>query len=455
MSSPKEKIFGKTELDRKPPQAIEAESAVLGAVLMAGDAGIAIEILEPESFYKPGHRQIFRAMRRLFEKNEAIDIITVADELQRMGKLEVVGGTSYLSYLVDTIATSANLEYHARIVLEKYVLRRIIQIGESLAAMGHQANAEASALLERAEQEIFRLGESRVHTGFIKLRQILKSTFEDIQEMLDKKEHATGVASGFADLDSITAGLQRSDLIIVAGRPSMGKTSLALSMAHNIAVESKIPVGIFSLEMSKEQLVQRLLCAEARVDIQRLRKGYLKSSEWPKLTTAAGLLNEAPVFIDDTPALNVLEMRSKARRLKAEEDIGLLVVDYLQLVVAAERAENRQQEISSISRALKSLAKELDIPVLALSQLSRAVETRGGDKRPQLSDLRESGALEQDADVVLFVYRPELYFQEQEDQRGMAEIIVGKQRNGPLGTVKLAFIKDYARFESFAAVEGA
>lgn len=436
---------------RVPPQATEAEAAVLGAILFAGEAGRAVELLQPGDFYRPVHREVFSAMLRLFQKGEAIDVITLSDELKAMGKLEEVGGPMGLTGLLEAVATSANLEYHAKIVLEKSILRKLIQTSAEIAGRGYESGVEADQLLDEAEQLIFKISETRVRTGFVHVKEILKDSFEQIQKLQENKEHGTGLKSGFPDLDSKTAGFQRSDLIIVAGRPSMGKTSFALSVMQNVATESNLPVGIFSLEMSKEQLVQRLLCSLARVDAHRLRTGYLRDTEWPQLTTAAGFLNEAPIYIDDTPSMNVLEMRAKARRLKAEANVGLIVVDYLQLMVASQRTENRQQEISSISRSLKALAKELDLPVLALSQLSRAVESRGGDHRPLLSDLRESGALEQDADVVLFVYRPEFYFPENEEHEGIAEIIIGKQRNGPLGTVKLAFIKNYTRFENLAA----
>jgi replicative DNA helicase len=436
--------------DRVPPQAHEAEVAVLGAMMLDQEAiGAGAELLSPESFYTTGHRKIFRAIMDLFSKSEAVDLVTLTQELKRKKELDDVGGAAYLSTILGSVPTAANVRYHAKIVLEKAVLRRLINVATEVVQEAYDAGGDAAEILDRAENMIFDIAQSRVRRDFMPMREILKHSFEVIQELYDKKEHVTGVGSGFDDLDKLTSGFQRSDLVIIAGRPSMGKTAFALNITANAAIKHDTPVAIFSLEMGKEQLVQRMLCSEARVDAHKLRTGYLADRHWSSLTTAAGQLSEAAIYIDDTPAMTVLEMRSKARRLKAEVDVGLLIVDYMQLMRGTGRVENRQQEISEISRSLKALAKELNVPVLALSQLSRAVEQRGGDRRPILSDLRESGAIEQDADVVMFVYRGEQYERTPENQ-GLAEIIIGKQRNGPTGTVKLAFRSECTRFESLA-----
>jgi len=436
--------------DRVPPQAHEAEIAVLGAMMLDMEAiGAGAELLTAESFYSAGHRKIFQAIMDLFQKSEAVDLVTLTQELKRRKQLDDVGGAAYLSTILGSVPTAANVRYHAKIVLEKAVLRRLINVATEVVQEAYDAGGDAAEILDRAENMIFDIAQARVRRDFMPMREILKHSFEVIQELYDKKEHVTGIGSGFDDLDKMTSGFQPSDLVIIAGRPSMGKTAFALNITANAAVKHDTPVAIFSLEMGKEQLVQRMLCSEARVDAHKLRTGYLADRHWSSLTTAAGQLSEAAIYIDDTPAMTVLEMRSKARRLKAEVDVGLLIVDYMQLMRGTGRVENRQQEISEISRSLKALAKELGVPVLALSQLSRAVEQRGGDRRPILSDLRESGAIEQDADVVMFVYRGEQYERTPENQ-GLAEIIVGKQRNGPTGTVKLAFRSECTRFESLA-----
>ncbi len=434
--------------DRIPPQAHEAEVAVLGAMMLDDEAiGAGAELLTSDSFYTDAHRKIFAAVMDLFSKSEAVDLVTLTQELKRRKQLDHIGGAAYLSMLLGSVATAANVRYHAKIVLEKAVLRRLISVSTEVVQEAYDAGGDAAEILDRAENMIFDIAQSRVRRGFMPMREILKHSFEVIQELYDKKQHVTGVASGFDDLDKLTSGFQTSDLIVIAGRPSMGKTALALNITANAAIVHKIPVALFSLEMAKEQLVQRMLCSEAHVDAHKLRTGYLADRHWSSLTTAAGLLSEAEIYIDDTPAMTVLEMRSKARRLKAESDVGLVIIDYMQLMRGTGRVENRQQEISEISRSLKALAKELGVPVVALSQLSRAVEQRGGDRRPILSDLRESGAIEQDADVVMFVYRGEQYERTPENQ-GIAEIIIGKQRNGPTGTVKLAFISECTRFEN-------
>jgi replicative DNA helicase len=435
---------------RVPPQAVEAEVAVLGAMLLDSAAiGVAAELLDESSFYRGAHRKIFRAIMDLFARDEAVDLVTLTQELKRTKDLDDVGGAAYLSTVIGSVATTANVRYHAKIVLEKALLRRLINVATEVAQEAYDSGGEAGDILDRAEHMIFEIAQAKVRRDFVPMREILKHSFEVIQELYDKKEHITGVPTGFDDLDALTSGFQRSDLVVIAGRPSMGKTAFALNVAAHAAIEKRVPVAIFSLEMGKEQLVQRMLCSEARVDAHKLRTGYLADRHWSSLTTAAGLLSESLIYIDDTPAMTVLEMRSKARRLKAESDVGIVIVDYLQLMRGLGRQENRQQEISEISRSLKALAKELEVPVLALSQLSRAVETRGGDKRPILSDLRESGAIEQDADVVAFIYRAEQYERTPENV-GVAEIIVGKQRNGPTGTVRLQFSSECTRFDNLS-----
>jgi len=434
--------------DRIPPQALDAEVAVVGAMLLDTSAvGAVSEVLDESAFYKGAHRKIFRAVVDLFGKDEAVDLVTVTQELKRRKELDDVGGAAYLSQVLGSVATTANVRHHAKIVLEKAILRRLISVATEVVQEAYDVSGDASEILDRAEHSIFEIAQARVHRDFVPMREILKHSFEVIQELYDKKQHVTGVASGFDDLDNMTSGFQKSDLVIIAGRPSMGKTAFALNIASHCAIDHTTPVAIFSLEMGKEQLVQRMLCCEARVDAHKLRTGYLADKHWSSLTTAAGMLSEAAIYIDDTPSMNVLEMRSKARRLKAESDVGLVIVDYLQLMHGLGRQENRQQEISEISRSLKALAKELEVPVLALSQLSRAVESRGGDRRPILSDLRESGAIEQDADVVMFIYRAEQYERTPENI-GRAEVIIGKQRNGPTGTVNLAFQSECTRFDN-------
>jgi replicative DNA helicase len=435
-----------------PPHSLEAEDAVLGAVLLEPNAlPRALEMLTPDCFYKTANHIIFQAAVRLFEKGQPVDLVTVTDELRRMDRLQAVGGTTTLSNLLDSVATAANIEYHARIVYDKYLARRLISTAKDVIDLGYAENVPTDELLDQAQSNIFAISEGRVRDGFTHIKDVVRKSFVDIENLHHNPDAISGIRSGFDDLDSMLAGLHNGDLVILAARPSMGKTSLALSLVQNVAIDHKNPVAVFSLEMSKEQLVLRMLCSEARVDNHLLRRGIIKKHEWPNLTKAASLLTSAPIFIDDTPGMNVLEMRAKARRLKMESGLRLIVVDYLQLMTAASRVENRQQEISTISRSLKGLAKELDVPVLALSQLSRAVESRAGSKRPMLSDLRESGAIEQDADVVLFLYREEVYDREcPEDLKGVAEVIIGKQRNGPIGDVKLKFFSEYTRFENLA-----
>lgn len=435
---------------RTPPHSQEAEEAVLGALLLdRGAIHRAMELLEPKQFYYPRNGEVFAAMVELYRRSEAVDIITLTEELKKAGKLEMAGGSSYLGSLQASVATGAHVEHYARIVMEKATLRSLITAASEITKACFEAREDAVDLLDTVESQILSISQGRLKQGFEPVKEILRDSFEEIQRLYDNKSHLTGVPSGYAELDKMTGGLQRGDLVIVAGRPSMGKTAFCLNVAQNAAIEQGTPVAVFSLEMNKEQLVQRLLCAEARVDAHKLRTGHLKDEDWPLLTDAAGHLAKAPLFIDDSAAMTVLEMRAKARRLQAEHGLGMVIVDYLQLARGSSRADNRQQEVSEISRSLKAMAKELRVPVMALSQLSRALIQRGGDHRPMLSDLRESGSLEQDADVVMFIHRPEV-FSDEEELEGLAEIILGKQRNGPIGTVQLAFVKQYTRFENLA-----
>jgi replicative DNA helicase len=437
---------------RVPPQAVDIEMAVLGAMLLEKEAiAKALEVLDETAFYKPAHISIFKAMIGLFERSEPVDLITLSEELRRRGELEKIGGEYYLTELTTKVTSAANVEYHAHIVLEKALMRQLIATSSEAINRAYSDTEDALDLLDQAEQRIFDISEQRMKKTFISMNTAVHSTMELLQGIHGKHNGVTGVPSGFSDLDNLTGGFQKSDLIIVAGRPSQGKTALVLSIARNAAVLHDKSVGFFSLEMSSQQLVMRLICAEARVDAHKVRTGRLPEDEWRKLSTSVGRLYKAKIFIDDTPALGILELRAKARRLKAEHNIDFIVVDYLQLMQGPKAAQSREQEISAISRSLKALAKEINVPVLALSQLNRAVENRS-DKRPALADLRESGAIEQDADVVMFVHRPEMYgIQEEggEPTEGLAQIIVGKQRNGPTDTVKLSFIKQYARFENY------
>jgi len=427
--------------------------AVLGAVLLDNNAfSIATESLNHEAFYKKSHKDIFAAMEGLSARGEAIDVVTLSEELKQRGTFQSSGSATYLTQIMDSVHTAANVEYYANIVLEKFVMRRLITISNDIATQCYAGDRDAAELLDEAEKHIFEISQQGMFKGFESIGKILRDHFKNIEALYQSGSHISGMPSPVEELDSLTSGFQKSDLIIVAGRPGMGKTSFALNLCQHLAIKEKTPVGIFSLEMSAEQLVTRLLCAEARVDSNRLRRGYLKSNEYAELAIVAGYLAEAPIYIDDSAGLSTLELRAKARRLKAEANIGMLMVDYLQLVSVRERVENRQQQISLISRSLKALAKELNIPVVALSQLSRAVESRGGDKRPMLSDLRESGSIEQDSDLVLFLYRPEVY-DNNDENRGKAELIIGKQRNGPTGTVNLTFIDSCTRFEPAAFAE--
>jgi len=406
----------------------------------------AAEILTRNDFYREPHRRIFEAMAALAERSQPIDLVTLKDELIKASALEGVGGAAYLASLLDGVPRITNVEHWSRIIKEKAVLRNMIHAGNRIVQEAYEAEEEPAILLDRAEKLIFDIAEHRIRQGFVGIREIVKESFRTIDQLSQSKELVTGLPTGFVDLDEKTSGLQKGDLIIVAARPAMGKTSFCLNVAQYASLKTGETVGIFSLEMAKEQLVLRMLCADARVDSHRLRTGNLQEKDWARLAKAYADLSAARIFIDDSATLTPLEMRAKCRRLKAEHGLGLVVVDYLQLVSGAGRVENRQQEISSISRSMKGLAKELSCPVIALSQLSRAPETRT-DKKPQLSDLRESGAIEQDADIVMFIFREDEY-KPTDENRGIAEIIIGKQRNGPTGTVRLAFIKEFTRFEN-------
>jgi replicative DNA helicase len=445
---------------RQAPWSNEAEQAVLGAMLLDQDAALkAAEFLDDTMFYREGHRLLFRAMIALTERGDVIDPVTLRDELARRGDLDRAGGIEYVSTLIDVVPTAANVEYHARIVRDKAVLRRLVEAATGIIQDVYEGHTAAGEVLDNAEHRVFQVAQFRRAEEFTRIKELIWPTMERIEQLQAGAGSVTGVPSGFTDLDRLTAGFQRADLVILAGRPSMGKTAFALNVVQHAAIEHNVKVAIFSLEMSKDALVQRLLCSEGLVDAQRLRRGQLRDDDYPRLARAAGLLGQAPIWIDDSASLTPLAMRSKARRLKAEHDIGLVIVDYLQLMQGPSDSENRQQEISYISRSLKALAKELDIPVVALSQLSRAPEQRGGEhRRPQLSDLRESGAIEQDADVVCFIYRQEFYDgpvdpKSNESIEGVAEVIVGKQRNGPTGTVKLYFKKEFTRFDNFSPRE--
>lgn len=454
----------RTSTERVPPQAVEAEMAILGAMMLDRDAiARALEMIDDTCFYMSQNARIFSCMVSIYDRNEAVDLITLTEELRKRGDLDALGGVVYLENLLSSVATSANIEHHAKIVLEKSTLRKLIDASTRIISDAYNGQADVGDLMDRAERRIFSISDSKLRQGFIAMEDIVKDSFELVEQLYQQKRYVTGLESGFKDLDTMTAGFHPGEFVVIAGRPSMGKTSFALNMASHVALKHKVPVAVFSLEMTKEQLMLRMLCSEARVKAHSVRTGYVGKQEWGKLTTAAGILHDAPIYIDDSAELNVLEMRAKARRLKSEVDLGLVIVDYLQLVRGHGRAENRQQEISHISRSLKALAKELNIPVIALSQLSRAVEQRERkEKRPILSDLRESGAIEQDADVVLFIYRPSVYRHsgeveivdhEQLEERRRAEIIIGKQRNGPTGRVDLVFFDEYTRFEDRSRIE--
>jgi replicative DNA helicase len=439
------------ELRRIPPQQIEAEQSLLGGIMEdSSSLPAALEVLKGDEFYKDSHRIIFAAIQDLFEQNEPVDILTVTNLLSERKQLESVGGASYIAALTDAMPPASNVGAYAKIISEKAILRRLIQSANEITSFAYGGGRSAEEILDCAEASIFRIAERRIRNTYFPLKEVIKKNIETIEHFQEYRDDVTGVPSGYQDLDKLTAGFQKSDLIIIAARPSMGKTALGLCIARNAAKDHGIPVGFFSLEMSKEQLAMRLLCAEARVDSHKIRSGFLSRQECGKLLQAAGLFMDVPIYIDDTPAISPLELRAKARRMMADQGLGLVVVDYLQLMRGRESVERREQEISEISRSLKAMAKELDIPVIAIAQLNRKVEERN-DKKPLLSDLRESGAIEQDADVILFIYRDEVYTKQACKEPGVAEIHIGKQRNGPAGeTVKMAYISSYTRFENLA-----
>ncbi len=434
-------------LEKNLPNNLEAERSILGAILLDDKAIFTVlETLKSQDFYLEGHRRIFEKMSLLTTRSRPIDLVTLKDELQRSDELESAGGAAYLASLTDGLPRAINIEHYAQIVREKATLRRLIQISNEIMTRSYQSEEPATEILEQIERAIFELAGQQFRTGFSPIDPLVSAVYKQIEEVSNRKTLVTGVETGFAELDKMTAGLHPADLIIIAARPGLGKTSLALNISQHVAIKKRQVVGIFSLEMSKEQLVKRLLCAEAEIDAHKVNTGFLNKEDWGRLGRAAGALSQTRIFIDDSANISVTEMRSKARRLRQEHGLDLLIVDYLQLMSGSERRyENRTQEISQISRGLKAIAKELSVPVLAISQLSRAVESRRGDHRPQLSDLRESGSIEQDADIVLFIYREEMH-NPTEENSGVAELIIGKQRNGPTGTMQLAFVKQFTKF---------
>ncbi len=451
-TAPARNVFDVTA-ERMPPQNMEAELAVLGSMLIDEQAVFrAFEFIGEDSFYSENHRVIFSAIKDLVTNNKAVDIVTLTEELKKGDRLDKVGGQAYITELTSIVPTAANITHYAKIVKEKSILRALIANSTEIIHESYSSQSDVDKLLDKAERLIFEIASKKVEGKSIALKDIVKNTIETIDNLYQRKAHVTGISTSFNEFDIMTAGLQPSDLIIVAGRPSMGKSAFATCIVEHAGIIEKKPVAFFSLEMSKEQLVQRMLCSHARVNAHKVRTGFLSQSDWPRLVNAAGKLSEAPIFIDHTPGITALELRAKARRLKAQHDIQLIVVDYLQLMQGPGRSENRQQEISEISRSIKALARELNVPIIAVSQLSRAVEQRS-DHRPMLSDLRESGAIEQDADVVILLLREEYYTPDVEELKGVAEVIIAKQRNGPVGTIKLAFIGEYTRFESMSRRE--
>lgn len=442
---------GIERLDRVPPQNLEAEQSVLGAILIENHAlNRSIEVIREGDFYRESHRRIYAAIIELFDKGEAIDIITVSEHLSKQGALELVGGNAYIASLATQVPTAANILYHSKIVREKALLRDLLRSSTDIVAKVYEdAGEDADDMVDFAEHAIFEIADRRTRGKLIPLKDVVKDSFKMIEELYEKKEMVTGVATGITYLDEMTTGFQPGDLVIIGGRPSMGKTAFALNVGEHVAVDNKETVAVFSLEMATEQLVMRMLCSDARVNSNDVRRGRVQKEDWNKLTTSAGRLMEAPLFIDDSSNINVLEMRAKARRLKMEHGLSLIIVDYLQLMRGRANMERREQEISDITRSLKGLAKELRVPIIALSQLNRGVELRT-DKRPSLADLRESGAIEQDADIIIFLYRDEVYHPDNIEVRGKAELIVAKQRNGPTGTVKVAFQGMYTRFDNLA-----
>ena len=442
------------EHGKLPPQAVDLEEAVLGAIMLEKDALTSIiDILKPEVFYKESHQKIYRAVLNLFEKSEPIDILTVTAQLKKNGDLEIAGGPFYITQLTSRVASSANIEYHTRIISQKFLQRELIRISSEIIHDAFEDTSDVFDMLDNAEKNLFSVSEGNLRRSYEKMPDLIKQAIDQIRTASTQEDHMVGVPSGFSELDRATGGWQKSDLIVVAARPGMGKTAFVLSMARNMAVEYKRPIAFFSLEMNALQLVTRLISSETQLPAEKLKRGQLETYEWEQLNSKIANLTDAPLIIDDTPALSIFELRAKARRLKQQWDINLIVIDYLQLMTAGSDKGNREQEISNISRSLKSLAKELNIPVIALSQLSREVEKRGGSKRPILSDLRESGAIEQDADLVVFIYRPEYYkiefFEDQAPTKDMAEIIIAKNRNGALKDVRLRFIGRFAKFDNF------
>lgn len=432
--------------ERPLPQQTDAEQAVLGAMLIDPQAvPKVVEILEAEDFYRPNHRVIYQQMADLFEASQPVDLVTVTAALKGAQRLDAVGGAAYLAELQDAVPTAANVTYHAAIVSDRALRRSLIEAGTDIVRRGYEGDEESATLMDAAEERIFRLSQKRGRHAYVPLRRVLTETFQHIEELY-KHPGVTGIPSGFSEFDRLTSGFQNADLTVIAARPSMGKTAFCLNIARFAALEAHVPTVLFSLEMSREQLALRLLCSEANMDLQKIRRGEVDRDEWPVLSAALGRLGDAPIFIDDSPSLTALDIRARSRRLKAEHNVGLVIIDYLQLMQGGARSENRQQEISQISRSLKALAREVSVPVIALSQLSRAVESRQ-DRRPMLSDLRESGAIEQDADVVGFIYRDDYYNAESEEP-GVVEVILSKQRNGPTGTVRLHFRKETGRFYS-------
>lgn len=440
-------MSGEMLMDRVPPQNIEAEQAVLGAILLDSDALVtAMERVSSDDFYRGSHQRIFEAMIELAQEDEPVDLITLTARLQNKQELEEAGGVTYLSELANAVPTAANVDYYAQIVEEKSMLRRLIRTATQIVSNGYASSEDVGLMLNDAEQRILEISQRCSSSGFVSIRDVLMEVFERVEFLYSHKGGTTGIPSGFHDLDKMTSGFQRSDLIIVAARPSVGKTAFALNIAQNVGVRAKETVAIFSLEMGAAQLVQRMVCAESNVDAQRMRTGFLESDDWEKLTMAIGALSEANIYIDDSPGITVADIRAKCRRLKQEKGLGMILIDYLQLISGRGKGDNRQQEVSEISRTLKQIARELDVPVIALSQLSRGVEQRQ-DKRPMMSDLRESGSIEQDADIVAFLYRDD-YYDKETEKKNIIEIIIAKQRNGPVGTVELAFLKNYNKFVS-------
>ena len=441
-----------TEYGKVPPQAIELEETVLGAIMLEKDALIGVlDLLKPESFYKESHQKIYSALMNLSLEEKPIDILTVTEELKKQKQLESVGGAFYITQLTSRVSSAAHIEYHARIIAQKYIQRELIRISTEIQNRSYDESSDVDDLLDFSETELFNIAEGNIKKETVKINVLIKEAINQIEESSKREDNLSGVPSGFTRIDRITSGWQKSDLVIIAARPSMGKTAFVLSMTRNIAVEHKRPVAVFSLEMSSIQLVNRLIVSETKLPSDRIRNGKLHDYEWEQLEIKIKNLVDAPIFIDDTPAISIYELRAKCRRLKRQHNIELIIIDYLQLMTGTtDTRGNREQEVSTISRSLKAISKELNVPVIALSQLNRAVETRGGTKRPQLSDLRESGAIEQDADMVLFIHRPEYYgFYEDEDGNsniGVAEIIISKHRNGPVGEVKLKFHSESANF---------